>query len=82
MSDDRLDMTDTLELLDEVRSLVQSLDGALVNIEVKSKQVNAGKAEISKKLLYASHVADMVRVDIMSQYHRFKGENPPIIVTD
>lgn len=82
MTDDRLDMTDTLALLDEVRALVHSLDGALVNVEVKSKSLNAAKAEISKKLLYASHVADMARVDIMSQYHRFKGEAPPIIVTD
>ena len=74
-----LDMHDLLVMLDKLRAKVVELDGRRLNIEVRSKQVNAEKAEINRKLLYLAHLADVAKVDIMSHYHRFKGENPPWI---
>lgn len=81
-TDDVLDMHDLLLLVQELRKEILDLDGSKVNIEVKSKAVNAEKAEINRKLLYLAHLADLVKVDIMSHYHRFKGEEPPHLVVD
>lgn len=79
---DTLDMTECLEMIDELRERVVELNGSRPNIEVKSKSVNSAKADINRRLLYVAHLADLVRVDIMSHYHRFKGENPPWITAD
>lgn len=76
---DRLNVQGTLALLDEVREIVQGLDKTRPNIEVSSKDVMREKAEVQRKLLYAAHMADCARIDIMSHYHRFKGQNPPRI---
>lgn len=76
---DTLDMTVLLEVLDELRGEIESLNGSRVNIEVRSKQVNAEKAEINRKLLYVAHLFDAAKVEVMSQYHRFKGEDPPFL---
>lgn len=77
-----LDMRDLLVMIDELREKAVDLDGVRVNIEVKSKSVNAEKAEINRKLLYLAHLADLVKVDVMNHYHRFKGETPPWISAD
>lgn len=74
-----LDMRTLLELLEEVREEVESLDGSRVNIEVRSRTVNAEKAEINRKLLYVAHLFDVSKVEVMNHYHRFKGENPPYV---
>jgi hypothetical protein len=77
-----LDMHELLALLDEVREKVVDLDGVRVNIEVRSRQVNAEKADINRKLLYLAHLFDVGKVEVMNHYHRFKGENPPYISAD
>lgn len=74
-----LDMRELLALLDELRQEVLNLDGSRVNIEVRSKAVNAEKAEINRKLLYLAHLFDVAKIEVMNHYHRFKGENPPFI---
>lgn len=82
MSDDRLDMRQTLALLEEVRELVERLDNSPLNIEgSNNKEVMRRKAQASRQLLYAAHVADLTRAEILSQYHKFKGETPPLIVS-
>lgn len=77
--DDGLNVTETLALLDELRIAVEGLQGVRVNIETNNRSVSAAKADITRKLLYTVHLADCVRVDIMSHYHKFKGENPPFM---
>lgn len=81
-TEDRIEMHDLLVILDELREKVVELDGSRVNIEVKNKQVNSEKAEINRRMLYAAHLADLVKIDLMSHYHRFKGEHPPWISAD
>lgn len=77
-----LDMHDLLVMIDELREKVVELDGTRLNIEVRSKPVNSQKAEVNRKLLYLAHLADLVKVDVMNHYHRFKGETPPWISAD
>lgn len=79
---DSLDMGELLDMIEDLREKVEKLDGSRANIEVSSKQVNSRKAQINRDLLYAAHLADLVRVDIMSHYHRFKGETPPYITAE
>jgi hypothetical protein len=83
MSHGKLNMKHTLALLDEVREILEDLDGEEYNWEnASAKRAMKDKASVNRSLLYASHIADLARADIMSQYHRFKGEaNPPQIVT-
>lgn len=77
MPEERLDTTETVQILDELRELLVDLNGSRPNIEPNNKAVNQAKARINKRLLYGAHLADVVRVDIMSLYHLFKGEDPP-----
>lgn len=79
---DSLDMGELLDMIEDLREKVEKLDGSRANIEVSSKQVNSRKAQINRDLLYAAHLADLVRVDIMNHYHRFKGETPPYITAE
>ena len=75
MSDnDKMDVGGTLALIEELEDLVKGLDGERPNIEVSNKDVMRRKAEVQRKLLYAAHLADCVKVDITSHYHRFKGQ--------
>lgn len=81
MSDDALDMKHTLVLLEDVRAMLDDLDGASLNVEGDNNKARMReRSERSKQLLYAAHLADLVRADIMNQYHRFKGGNPPHIL--
>ena len=73
--DDTIDMTDLLAILDELREHIVELDGCRVNIEVKSKPINAAKAEINRKLLYAAHMADLVKIDIMQSLPPIQGRD-------
>lgn len=76
----RLDMTGVIELLEESLRLARKLDGQPTNIErSKNTRVMARNSENSKTLLYAVHVIDSARVGMNSQYHLFRGQNPPII---
>lgn len=78
---DTLDLTTTLKLMDEARDLVSLLDGQPLNVDGDSnKQRMHRNAERSRDLLYAAHVVDLARADIISQYHRFKGAEPPEII--
>lgn len=80
MAEPRVNMRRTITLLEEVLGYVEDLDGVRVNIEgATSKDLNRQKADITKRLLYAAHLADMARVAVMSEYHKYKGEKPPTI---
>lgn len=78
--DDKLDMTTVIELLEEAIALAKGLDGAHMNIERSSdRRVMSVNSENSKTLLYSVHVIDCARLAMNSQYHLFRGQNPPII---
>ena len=77
----KLDMTETLKLIDELRDIVVDMDGQKINVEgSNNKELTRQKAIVSKNLLYAAHVADLARASVMTQYHVFKGEDPPRIL--
>lgn len=70
-------MTRALNLLEEARTLCGDVDGQRrVNpsMEPNSKRRASENADISRSLLFAAHLADNVRIEILNQYHLFKGE--------
>lgn len=68
-----LDMAEAFALIDEVRGLAERLDGAPLNVEGDNNKARMrANANRSKDLLYAAHVADKLRMEIMDQYHHFK----------
>jgi hypothetical protein len=76
-----LNLKHTLILLDDARAMLEDLDGAPLNVDGdNNKDRMRANSKRSKDLLFAAHLADLVRADIMNQYHRFKGENPPRII--
>ena len=78
---DTLKMKNTLTLLDDARAMIEALDGAPMNIDGdNNKERMRRNSQRSRDLLFAAHLADLARADILNQYHRFKGENPPAIV--
>lgn len=75
-----VDMTDALELLDRCRAIVASLDGISPDEQTpNNKERMRLNAERSRNLLFAAHLADVARVEITNQYHRFKGESAPSV---
>lgn len=79
MADDTLlDMTVVTQMLREVDDLTDALHGAPLNIDAdNNKDRMRLNAQRSRDLLYAAHLADLIRAEILNQYHRFKGQNPP-----
>lgn len=69
-----LDLSHVLDGIDDLRVLIERLDGEAGNVEVPShKNLMAQKAAVNRDLLLAAHEADLVRVQIMEAYHNFKG---------
>lgn len=80
MSGEKLDMSVVSKLLREVDDLVDALHGAPMNVDIdNNKERMRANAQRSRDLLYAAHLADLIRAEIISQYHRFKGQEPPTL---
>lgn len=79
---DRIDMSGTLQLIDEIRAMLVEIDGRPLDIVDgdNNKVRQRWNATRSREMLYAAHLADCIRLDITSQYHRFKGHHPPELV--
>lgn len=74
-----IDMSRALALLAEAAELCKEVDGRRTDTQDDNKRRMRMNAENSRLLLYAAHIADLGRAEIVSSYHRFKGENPPAI---
>lgn len=73
-------MAQAIELLEEAKAIAEQLDGVPPNQDaLNSKERMRVNAERSRLLLYAAHVADLARAEILNQYHGWKGETPPTI---
>lgn len=73
----QVDLSRAMKLLSDTGDLCDSIDGERrVNpsMESNSKKRAAANADISRTLLYAAHMADLARIEILNQYHMFKGE--------
>lgn len=76
--EETLDMSPVRSLLAELGELVDRLDGVSLNVEGENnKSRMRANAERSRELLYSAHLGDLLRVEMLSQYHRFKGQDPP-----
>jgi hypothetical protein len=69
-----------MTLLDQVEDKLKGLNGLTEkNVSTNDKDKASRKAEISRRLLFAAHLAKTAELEIMNQYHIFKGEDPPKI---
>jgi hypothetical protein len=76
-----IDTSKVLILLDQIEDHLSDLDGLNVRDMVSNnKQLNQRMAAVSRQLLMAAHLCDTAKLEVMNQYHRFKGEEPPMIV--
>lgn len=77
----RVDMSNAETLLTEIGAMVAKLDGSYgVNAEQdNNKKRMRYSAQMSQNLLYAAHLADNLRVEILNEYHRFKGQDAPSV---
>ena len=76
-----LNMDNALNLLTEVQGIVARLNGEpAINAEADNNKARMrASAQRSRDLLYAAHLADLCRAEILNEYHRFKGMNPPTV---
>lgn len=62
--------------LDELAGLIDQLDGIDPNQEQPNNKVKmATKAQQSADLLYAAHLAKRLEMQILDQYHAWKGRS-------
>lgn len=72
----KTDMNEAVVMTNRLWVLLDGLHGH----EPDTLRGSAEKARISGELLYAAHCADLVRAEVLSQYHVFKGrEDVPLI---
>lgn len=60
--------------------LLDQLDGEGPDV-AHVRQPSSERAKVSGDLLFAVHCADMVRAEILSQYHVYKGRSDVPLVT-
>lgn len=69
---------EALKILEDAHALAEELNGLDErNIESNNKTTTATKARVSNELLFLAHLCDNARVEVLNQYHAFKGKNPP-----
>lgn len=75
-----VDMTAAIALLDELKEMAVKLDRAPLHpLDDSNRAKMRAAADRSRELLYAAHLADGVRFEILSQYHAYKGQQPPML---
>lgn len=75
-----VDMTEPRRLLDELTGLIDALDGIEADVpggESNNRDKMRRKAQQSRELIYATHVADKLRLAVQDQYHVFRGMQSP-----
>ncbi len=81
---ERIDMSGVLHLLEEIQDLLSAMDGMPLDVptEDRDRVRRSQNARRGRELLWAAHLADCLRLDIESQYYRFKGFHPREILRD
>lgn len=72
-----IDMTKPIDIMDELDGLVHDLDGENPEEDPSTGKKPAIRAERSRKMLYAAHLADRLRISILDEYHILKGSDRP-----
>lgn len=71
-----VDMAEPNRLIEQLQVLLDELDGIEADIpggESNNRDKMRRKAQQGRKLIYAGHVADKLKVAINDQYHAFRG---------
>ncbi len=75
----QIDLSSAIVILEEALQLCKDADGRETDYQGNNKDRMRYSADTTRSLLYAAHVADLARAEIINTYHRFKGEDPPAI---
>jgi hypothetical protein len=84
-TDARLTFTRAKRLVEEAEHLLAAHEGAGANRELdprsKGRQRSAreSSAQVNKDVLYAAHLLDAARLEVLNQYHQFRGQEPPTV---
>ncbi len=69
---------EALKILEDAHALATKLNGLdKTNVESNNRETTKHRAQISSDLLYLAHLCDNARVEVLNQYHTFKGKVPP-----
>ena len=73
MSTVKVDLSTVLTLVGDMQRRMEKIDGRRVPGNITGRERSAALAEISKELLFLSHLCDKVRVATLDQYHATRG---------
>jgi hypothetical protein len=74
--DQTLDFDGVIALMDRVRVVTDKHQGQSQNVEGGNNQERTRRnAEISRELLWAAHLLKAAELEMLSQYHVFKGQD-------
>jgi hypothetical protein len=73
------DFSTARTLLDDIRDVLDGLDGQHRNVEGNNKKRAGHSAAISREILYAAHLAKTLELAILNEWHAFKGQSVPSI---
>lgn len=66
-------------LVDKLSAEVDALHNRERNEESNNKEKMRANANTSRDLLFAAHLAEVLKVEILNEYHAFKGQDAPRI---
>jgi hypothetical protein len=72
-----IDLSRAAETARELLEALEELDGTEPD-ETPTRAGRRHRAEITRKLLYLSHLGDRASVEIMDTYHAFKAREDPV----
>jgi hypothetical protein len=70
----RIDLTDAVVLADKAAARMERITGKKAIDHEQGRTASAENAIISKDLLFIAHLCRKAEVEVMDQYHAFKGE--------
>lgn len=75
-----IDTSEALKILEDAHALAEDLnDLDEVNVNTKDRARAERRAKVSSDLLYLAHLCDAARIEVMNQYHGFRGKTPPAV---
>lgn len=73
-----IEMTEALKMIEDAHALAEKMNGLdETDANTNDKRKSAERAKISSDLLLLAHLCDSARVEVMNQYHGFKGKPTP-----
>lgn len=75
----RIDDRIVTELIREAEDRIADLAETRLQYDSDARMNSSERAQISKELLFISHLLDKARLAVLDEYYRFKGETSHLI---